>query len=373
MRNVHLIDESGGRFPWQPTGRTAPPPPAQPITSRVAYAAAHVVADPTRPGQLDWEATLAFRHYLWDQGLGVAEAMDTAQRGMGLGWDLARELIIRTAAEAGARGAAAVFGVATDQLTGPAHLEQIEVAYREQLAVVEEAGGEAIVMASRALVDAASGPEDYLGVYRAVIGAAQRPVMIHWLGEVFDPALSGYWGSNDPWQAAKTVIELAQAFADRIKGIKISLLDDALEIHLRRNLPSGVEVFTGDDFNFMPLVLGDETGHSHALLGVFDPIAPVAAQALAALDRGDREAYRRWLEPTVPFSRHLFTAPTYHYKTGITFLAYLNGHQDHFRMLGGVETARSLPHLCQLLVLADQASLLRDPDLAVSRIEDLLP
>jgi dihydrodipicolinate synthase/N-acetylneuraminate lyase len=265
-----------------------------------------------------------------------------------------------------------VFGVATDQLTVPADLDQIKEAYLEQLAVTEEAGGEAILMASRALATAAQGPADYLDVYRSVIDAARNPVMIHWLGEAFDPALAGYWGGDDPWQAVDTVIELAEALPDRISGIKVSLLDDAVEIHLRRHLPSPVKVFTGDDFNFLPLILGDETGHSHALLGVFDPIAPVAGQALAALDRGDVDAYREWLEPTVPFSRHLFTFPTYHYKTGITFLAYLNGHQDHFHMLEGAETARSLPHLCRLLVLADQASLLRDPDLAVARMEGLL-
>jgi hypothetical protein len=329
-----------------------------------------VVADPTDPTRIDWEATLHVRHHLWSYGFGVAEAMDTAQRGMGLTWPMAAELIKRTAVEARSVGASAVYGVATDQL--PFHevsLEEIKAAYLEQLEVVEASGGQAILMASRAMAVAARTADDYLSLYGAVISQASRPVMLHWLGEVFDPALAGYWATSDPWEAVTTIVLLAEVNAGRIDGIKISLLDHELELELRRRLPPGVRVFTGDDFNYVSLILGDEQGHSDALLGVFDPIAPVASQALLALDRGDVDGYLRWLEPTVPFARHLFSAPTYHYKTGITFLAYLNGYQDHWRMLAGAETARSLSHLGRLFILADEAGLLTDPDRAQARME----
>ena len=372
MNSLRLVGDDGEAYQWQPSGAVAPLPTRQ-FRSRIAYAAAHVVADLTDPHSLDWEATLSFRHHLWRFGFGVAEAMDTAQRGAGLDWHLARELIVRTAREAAASGGEAVYGVATDQLPAqPATLDRIRAAYLEQLEVVEQVGGTAIVMASRSLVGAARSSDDYLSVYQSVVDEASRPVLIHWLGEAFDPALAGYWGSADPWAAVEILLDLARANASRIDGIKISLLDDKLELSLRRRLPPGVRIYTGDDFNFMEMILGDDEGHSEALLGVLDPIAPVAAQALVSLDEDDADGFRTWLAPTVPFSRHLFSAPTYNYKTGITFLAYLNGHQDHFRMLGSAELDRSLPHLCRLLVLADRASLLNDPDLAVARMSPLI-
>jgi hypothetical protein len=317
---------------------------------------------------------MAFRHHLWELGFGVAEAMDTAQRGMGLSWEMARELIVRTAGEAGRTGSPAVYGASTDQLpegatvTVPAVIE----AYRQQVDLIESVGGRAILMASRALASIAISAEDYVEVYGTIITGAERPVMIHWLGEVFDPALAGYWGSHDPWTALETVLALAAAHPDRIDGVKISLLDDKLEKSMRARLPGGVRTYTGDDFNFVDMILGDEDRHSDALLGVFDPIAPVASAAFEALDAGDRLAFGALLDPTIPFARHLFSAPTYHYKTGITFLAFLNGHQNHFRMLGGAESARSMAHLSRLLVLADEAALLADPDRAMQRMSLLL-
>ena len=317
---------------------------------------------------------MAYRRHLWQLGFGVAEAMDTAQRGMGLGWGNARELIVRTAREAAASGTPAVYGASTDQLphgkeaTIPAVIE----AYRQQVELVESVGGQAIMMASRSLALIARSADDYLEVYGTILTEATRPVMIHWLGAAFDPALAGYWGSDDPWTALATVLTLAAAYPDRIDGVKISLLDDILERSMRARLPKGVRTYTGDDFNFLDMILGDEHGHSDALLGVLDPIAPVASEAFDALDAGDRQRFRSLLGPTVPFARHLFDPPTYDYKTGITFLAYLNGHQRHFRMLNGAESSRSIAHLCRLLVLADEAGLLADPGLAVDRMRLVL-
>jgi len=344
-----------------------------PSTSRIAYAAAHVVADPLAenvagaPAVVDWDATLKFRHYLWRNGLGVAEAMDTAQRGMGLDYPAVRELVRRSAAEARSVGGRIVAGVATDQLTGEATVPQVLDAYREQLADVLEAGAVPVLMCSRHLAAAASGPDDYVSVYSALLSEVHDPVLLHWLGPMFDPALAGYWGSTDPAEAADTVLALLKDHASTVDGIKMSLLDDAFEIELRRKLPSGVRMYTGDDFNYPSLIAGDEHGHSDALLGVFAALAPLVGPALHKLDRGDAAGFRAALDPTVPLARHLFGAPTQYYKTGIVFLAWLSGHQDHFVMVGGLQSGRSVSHLAKLLVLADEVGLLPHADLAAAR------
>ncbi|MFG2822422.1 dihydrodipicolinate synthase family protein [Kitasatospora sp. NPDC048365] len=354
-------------------------PAHRPPTSRIAFAAAHVVADalgdnaPGAPAVVDWDATLAFRHHLWSLGLGVADAMDTAQRGMGLDWAATRELITRSGAEARAVGGRLACGVGTDQLTAPATgLGQVLAAYREQLAVVQAAGAQPILMASRALAATARGPEDYLRVYGELIAEAERPVVLHWLGEMFDPALAGYWGSDDLDLATDTVLTLIKDHAERIDGIKVSLLDAGREVALRRALPTEVRLYTGDDFHYPELIRGDELGHSDALLGVFDPIAGIAAAALHALDAGDLDRYDALFAPTLPLARHLFAAPTFHYKTGIVFLAWLAGHQDHFTMVAGAQSGRSVPHLVELFRLADAAGALPEPELAVHRMRQYL-
>ncbi|MFC3996321.1 dihydrodipicolinate synthase family protein [Nocardiopsis sediminis] len=355
--------------------------PVAPPRSRVAYAAAHVVADPLAgngagaPARLDWDATLAFRHHLWDLGLGVADAMDTAQRGMGLDWAATAELIRRSGAEAAGRGAALVCGAGTDQLgadTGTATLESVISAYSEQLAVVEDAGATPVVMASRALAACARGPEDYAKVYGRLLEQVRGPVVLHWLGTAFDPALAGYWGHDDPADAIPDVAALIREHAGRIDGIKVSLLDAGLEVRLRDLLPEGVRLYTGDDFDYPGLILGDDNGYSDALLGVFAAIAPAASAALHALDSGDTARYRDLLAPTVPLARHIFAAPTYYYKTGIAFLAWLNGHQPGFTMVGGLQSARDLPHLAEAFRLADAAGVLTDPATAVARMRLLL-
>ncbi|MGW4694676.1 dihydrodipicolinate synthase family protein [Kitasatospora cineracea] len=353
--------------------------PAGPPVSRTAFAAAHVVADPLggnapgAPAAVDWDATLAFRRHLWSLGLGVADAMDTAQRGMGLDWAATRELIRRSGAEARSVGGRLACGVGTDQLTSPvASLAEVTAAYEEQLAVVEEAGAQPILMASRALAASARGPEDYLEVYGRLIGQSRQPVVLHWLGEMFDPELSGYWGSADLDAAAATVLELIRSHPGRIDGIKVSLLDAGREVALRRRLPDGVRLYTGDDFHYPELVRGDGLGHSHALLGVFDPIAATAAAALHALDAGDPARYDALFAPTLPLARHLFAAPTFHYKTGVVFLAWLAGHQEHFTMVAGAQSGRSVPHLVELFRLADAAGILPDPDLAADRMRRFL-
>lgn len=352
-----------------------------PAFTRVAYAAAHLVADPLADCDpwldvaVDWERTLAFRHHLWDLGLGVAEAMDTAQRGMGLDWAGAKELIRRALAEAAARpGAVIACGAGTDHLapSSAVTLRDVIAAYEEQVGAVEAIGGRVILMASRALVRAAKGPDDYLEVYGRVLSQARRPVILHWLGEMFDPALAGYWGSADHDAAMDTCLAMIAANADRIDGIKISLLSAEKEIVMRRRLPAGVKMYTGDDFNYAELIAGDDMGYSHALLGIFDAIAPAASAGLARLAAGDEAGFHAILAPTVPLSRHIFRAPTRFYKTGIVFLAYLNGLQDHFTMVGGQESARSLVHLAELFRLADAARVLADPDRAVERMRRVL-
>jgi hypothetical protein len=346
---------------------------------RVAYAAAHVVADPLadlapwQQSAVDWDATLAFRRHLWGLGFKIAEAMDTSQRGMGLDWPTARELIQRSVAESRTvEGADLACGVGTDQLAPGATLQQVRAAYEEQLEAVEAAGGRSILMASRALVAAARSPEDYLDVYGGLIRQARQPVILHWLGDMFDAALAGYWGSADLDAATATVLTLITEQAAKIDGIKISLLDESREIELRPRLPPGVKMFTGDDFNYASLIEGDAHGHSHALLGIFDPIAPAAAAALQALGAGDRDRFRAALEPTVPLSRQIFEAPTQYYKAGVVLLAWLDGHQEHFVMVGGMQSARSALHYTEVFRLADQARLLRDPELACARMASLM-
>ncbi|GGJ00463.1 hypothetical protein GCM10010885_07130 [Alicyclobacillus cellulosilyticus] len=350
------------------------------FSSRVAFAAAHVTAhpladvDPSSAARLDWEATLAYRRYLWGLGFGVAEAMDTAQRGMGLDWETAKELIRLSAAEAQAVGGRIACGAGTDHLRPSANvtLEDVIAAYETQCAWIERCGGQVILMASRALAKAARGPADYVRVYRRVLSQVSQPVILHWLGDMFDPALTGYFGFSDVRRAMEVCLEIIHSERNKVAGIKLSLLDADLERTMRRQLPAGVRMFTGDDFNFAELILGDETGHSDALLGIFDAIAPAAAAALTCLDRGDVDGYHAWLAPTVPLSRHIFAPPTRFYKTGVVFLAYLNGHQDHFRMVGGMESMRSVIHLAEIFRLADQAGLLRDVERAAERMRLVL-
>jgi hypothetical protein len=327
---------------------------------------------PGLPARLDWDATLAFRRHLWGLGLGVADAMDTAQRGSGLDWPAAAELIRRSGAEARACGGRLACGVGTDQLAPgqPNGLAALRDAYLQQLAVVEEAGAQAVLMASRALAARARGPGDYHEVYGPLIGQASRPVILHWLGPMFDPALAGYWGSADLDAATAAVLELIAAHAARIDGIKVSLLDAGRERAIRRALPAGVRLYTGDDFHFQELIRGDEQGHSDAMLGILDPIAVPAAAALAALAAGDTARYDALIAPTVPLARHLFEAPTQHYKTGIVFLAWLAGHQDHFVMPGGAQRHRDAAHLAALLPLATAAGVLPDPGLAARRLAE---
>lgn len=351
--------------------------PARPPFSRVAYAAAHVVADPLADGDpltkasIDWDATLDYRQYLWSLGLGVAEAMDTAQRGMGLDWPGSLELIRRSIAAAPA-GAALVCGASTDHLPPGCTLQQLLGAYEAQCGAVERLGGRIALMPSRALAACARSPDDYKHVYGRVLSQVRAPVILHWLGEAFDPALAGYWGHPSPDRAAATCLEIVTAHADKVDGIKLSLLDAGIELELRRRLPRGVRMYTGDDFHYPELIAGDDDGYSHALLGIFDPIAPAAAAALGHLHRNELQAYYEVLGPTVALARHMFRTPTRFYKTGVVFMAYVNGHQDHFIMVGGQQSARSLLHLAELFRLADAAGLLRDPDDACARMERLL-
>jgi Protein of unknown function (DUF993) len=348
---------------------------------RLALAAAHVVADPLAEhdpwleARLDWDRTIAYRRHLWSLGLGVAEAMDTAQRGMGLDWPAALELIRRSLdAARDIPGAILASGAGTDHLApGPeVTIDAVIAAYEEQCAAIERLGGRIILMASRALAAAARGPGDYVRVYDRLLRQVRAPVIIHWLGEMFDPALAGYWGAADHGVAMETALDVIAAHAPKVDGVKISLLDQAKEVAMRQRLPPGVRMYTGDDFHYPELIAGDGTRHSDALLGIFDPIAPAVGGALAALAEGDTAGFHAILAPTVPLSRHVFRAPTRFYKTGVVFLAWLNGHQDHFTMVGGQQSARSIGHFAALFRLADAAGLLRDPDLATARMRTLL-
>lgn len=378
---IDLPDETGRRETYELKGAPVAAPAGPRRFNRAAFAAVHVVADPfaaQEPGQgaaIDWEATLAFRRHVLGLGLGVAEAMDTAQRGMGLDWPAAKALIERTLADAAPEERARIVsGVGTDHLD-PADtrsLDDIAAAYLEQLIAVQEAGGRVVLMASRALARIATSHADYETVYARVLTEADAPVILHWLGEMFDPALAGYWGVRDFPPALETALAVIHANAVKVDGIKLSLLDDGKEIEMRRRLPDGIRMYTGDDFNYPALIEGDDRGHSDALLGIFDPIAPAASAALRALAEGDVATYRRLLEPTVPLSRLIFRAPTRYYKTGVVFLAYLNGFQEHFVMVGGAQAMRPLPYFTELFRLADGAGLLLDPERAVARMRSFL-
>ncbi|MEV6288361.1 dihydrodipicolinate synthase family protein [Kribbella sp. NPDC051770] len=365
----------GGLAEYRLIGESVAHGTYQPARSRLAFAAAHVVADPLgdnapgAPAVVDWEHTLGFRRHLWSLGLSVAEAMDTAQRGMGLDWVATQELIRRSAAEA-PDGRIAV-GVGTDQLPAGEHsLDAVIKAYEEQLAVAEDAGAQPILMASRALCAAAAGPDDYRKVYDHLLAQSTRPVILHWLGSMFDPALDGYWGTDDLDAAADVVVDLIAENTAKVDGIKVSLLDAAKEVALRNRITT--RLYTGDDFNYPELIRGDDQRHSDALLGIFAAIAPAAAAALKALDDGDLTRYDEVFAPTVPLARHIFSAPTPYYKTGIAFLAWLNGYQPGFGMVGGLQTGRSVPHLAETFRLADQAGVLTDPELATRRFTQLL-
>ena len=349
--------------------------------NRVAYSAAHVVADPLAavdPWQgcaIDWDATIAYRRTLWGLGLGVAEAMDTAQRGMGLDWNTSLALIRRSIeASRDCNGALLASGAGTDHLAAEAatNLDDVIRAYEEQVGAIEALGGRIILMASRALARVARSPDDYHKVYDRILGQVKEPVIIHWLGEMFDPALAGYWGHADHGKAMEVALEIIACNAAKVDGVKISLLDQDKEIAMRRRLPRGVRMYTGDDFNYAELIEGDSEGHSDALLGIFDAIAPAASAALTALAKNDRSSFHEILAPTVPLSRHIFRAPTRYYKTGVVCMSWLNGHQDHFVMVGGQQSARSILHLAELFRLADAAGLLRDPELACARMKQLL-
>jgi len=371
--NLPGLDGTVAPFTFRPGTRWDPP--SGPFQKRIAYAAAHVVVDPRRDvdvfteNAIDWDSTLAFRRHLWKYGFAVAEAMDTAQRGGGLTWPSAQELIRRSLAEARAENGGIACGAGTDHLlAGPSvTIDDVARAYAEQVGYVEGEGGRVILMASRALAKAARSSDDYRRVYGDILRQAKQPVILHWLGDMFDPALAGYWGTSDLDAAMEVCLDVIRENSSKVDGIKISLLDAQREVDMRRKLPAGVRMYTGDDFNFAELIQGDANEHSDALLGIFDGIAPVASSALQALDVGDVDRYNALLGPTVPLSRHIFKRPTHAYKTGIVFLAYLNGHQSHFRMLGGAEGARTAVHLGELIRLADAAQLIEDADRAAER------
>ncbi len=360
-------------------GRAEPLPVAEPAwerrypppVSRSVYAAAHVAATPD--GEIDWESTIGFRDFLWDYGFGVAEAMDTAQRGMGLSWAQARELITRSAARAAERDAVIACGAGTDQLPPGGHpLPDVVKAYEEQLDLVQSAGANVILMASRALAASARSAQDYLGVYLHLLRQADRPVILHWLGTAFDPALAGYWGAAEFEPAAELVTRLAERSDGKVAGVKLSVLDAGHEAALRRWLPPGVRLYTGDDFHYDELIRGDADGHSDALLGAFAAVTAPAAAALRALDTGNLAGYQAAIGPTMPLSRAIFEEPTFHYKVGIAFLAWLNGLQPHFAMPGGLQRQRSREHLIRVFELAAAAGALLRPGLAVSRMTQYL-
>lgn len=348
--------------------------------NRVAFSAAHVVADPLAECDpwlnqaIDWDRTIAFREHVWDLGLGVAEAMDTAQRGMGLDWPTSLELITRSVNAAKPRNGLVFSGAGTDHLAveDAKSIDDVIKAYEQQFEAIEKVGGRIILMASRALAKLGKNADDYAKVYDRILSQSQNPVIIHWLGDMFDPALTGYWGTSDLGKAMDTAVDVINRNAAKVDGVKISLLDAQREIDMRRRLVPEVKMYTGDDFNYAELIAGDDKGYSHALLGIFDAIAPAASYALSRLAAGDEAGFHDVLGPTVPLSRHIFKAPTRFYKTGIVFMAYLNGHQDHFTMIGGQESTRSTQHLAELFRLADKAGLLANPELAVARMKSVM-
>ena len=351
---LHLPNAAGEVSEYRLQGTTIEAAPLGADPARVVFSAAHVVADPfteadpSGPAVLDWDATMAFRHHLAGLGLGIAEAMDTAQRGMGLDWGGALELITRT------------------------NLDDVIRAYLEQVEAIQKVGGRLIIMASRALAKVATSPEDYLEVYREVLAACDAPVILHWLGEMFDPALAGYWGSDSFDDTLETALAVINDNPAKVDGIKISLLDKDKEVIMRRRLPDGIKMYTGDDFNYPELIAGDDQGFSHALLGIFDPLAVAVGKAIGDLGQGDLASFHATLDPTIPLARLIFRAPTQHYKTGVVFLAWLNGFQSHFTMLGGAQSMRPLPYFVDCFKLAERNGLLRDPDLAIARMRSLL-
>lgn len=385
--NIQLINHQGNRYSYSMTAKALAAPPSTPNFNRIVYSAAHVVsnplatADPWINTPLDWEATIAYRRYLWSLGFGVAEAMDTAQRGMGLDWTTSLELIQRTLIAAkDYPNALVASGCGTDHLEVDQvkSVDDVIRAYEYQMESIEALGGKLIIMASRALVKVAKSSDDYEKVYARIISQAKQPVILHWLGEMFDPALKGYWGHQDLDKATQTALDIMNAYKTKVDGIKVSLLDKHREINMRRRLPVGVRMYTGDDFNYPELIAGDgvgtETVHqqSDALLGIFDAIAPTASHALSQLARGNSAGFMQTLEPTLALSRHIFQAPTRFYKTGVVFMAWLNGHQSHFSMVGGQQSTRSVQHLCDLFVLADKAGLFLNPEQAHGRMQAYL-
>ncbi|MBV2187471.1 MAG: dihydrodipicolinate synthase family protein [Rhizobium sp.] len=379
--SITLPKSDGTIEDYRLVGTPTTRPAGAPQFNRIAYAAAHVVSDPFRDRDpwgapaIDWERTMAFRHHLWSLGFRIAEAMDTAQRGLGLDWAGAQELIRRSLAEARhVPGADLACGAGTDHLApyDARSLDDVIRAYETQMEFIEANGGRTIMMASRALARVGGSADDYRAVYRRILGQAKDKVILHWLGSMFDPQLAGYWGSDRFEEALETVLSIIADNRDKVDGIKISLLDNAKEIELRKRLPQGVRCYTGDDFNYADLIEDGPDGYSHALLGIFDAVAPQASQALAALAAGDRETFRRVLAPTVPLSRKIFEAPTQYYKAGVVFLAWLNGHQDHFTMPAGMQSARGILHYCEVFRLADQANVLDRPELALLRMENFV-
>ena len=384
---LNLPTASGRLENYKLRGSVPLKPKSRMTFNRVAYSAAHVVSDPLASVDpwlqcaVDWDTTIDYRRHLWSLGLGVAEAMDTAQRGMGLDWPTSLELIRRTLdAAQDVPGSQVASGCGTDQLVleDVTTVDQVIAAYEEQLEAIEKLGGKLIIMASRALARVAKSPADYERVYDRILSQVKQPVVLHWLGDMFDPALLGYWGSADVEQSMNTALGIIQAHSQKVDGIKISLLDKDKEIAMRRRLPPGVRMYTGDDFNYAELIAGDGfgndivNGQSDALLGIFDAIAPAASAALTALAEGKLDTFHDILGPTVPLSRHIFMAPTRYYKTGVVFMAWLNGHQSHFSMIGGQQSTRSAQHLAELFRLADEANLLEHPELAVHRMRILM-
>lgn len=385
--SIKLPNPDGQTAVYTLCGKAVATVPAGTKFNRIAYSAAHVVSDalassnPWLDCSVDWDTTIAYRQHLWKLGLGVAEAMDTAQRGMGMDWKTSLELIRRSLdAARDFPGAMVASGCGTDHLSldDVRTVDDVIAAYELQIESIEKLGGKLIVMASRALARVARSPADYERVYDRILSQAKQPVVLHWLGEMFDPALNGYWGASTFEQALETALNVINAHPDKVDGIKISLLDKEKEIRMRRRLPAGVRMYTGDDFNYAELIAGDgwgteqTHGQSDALLGIFDAIAPAASAALGKLAAGDTQAFHEILGPTVPLSRHIFQSPTRFYKTGVVFMAWLNGHQNHFSMVGGQQSTRSVQHLAELFRLADAANVLEKPELATTRMKSLL-
>jgi hypothetical protein len=380
MPALHLPDANGTRATYTLSGTPIPVRAPRTPFNRIVFSAAHVVANPfadidcASESAIDWERTMAYRRYLAGLGLGIAEAMDTAQRGMGLDWEQSLLLIQRTQQELSDFNVPIYSGCGTDHLRTEdvSTVAAVEAAYLTQLHAIQRVGGKIILMASRALAKVARTPQDYLDVYRKVLSDCDHPVVLHWLGDMFDPALAGYWGHSSVDAAMEVALQVIQESPSKVDGIKISLLDKQREVDMRRRLPAGIKMYTGDDFNYPELIAGDAQGYSHALLGIFDAIAPAASVALEQLALGDKQAFLNTLEPTVALSRRIFGAPTRFYKTGVVFLAYLNGHQDHMVMLAGHQAMRPLPYFVDIFKMADQAGLLRDPDLACARMKQWL-